>query len=505
MVNFFKKPLGIFFILIILVVIYYVILLNKKYSSDYLKEIKANWNDNKCKMKVIPIAGFIGPEGTSTTENLYNCMNDRIKNIFDTLMKPFKEIINTIMNTLKQLTDNIKDIYKVIDYIRESIKTIVTDIYSEINILMKKLEKVFINLVNVIKDILNTFMYMMKVVQDMYYSVVSLGNWFNNSIFCFDENTKIKLSNNDNCYNDKYRYKDIKDIKVGDILKGNSIVESVLKLSTNGVKMYDYFGVIVSGSHLVYESGINKWIRVEKSKFAKKIKNYNKSYIYSLITSNAKIPVFSSKLDNYNNDNNNHIIFADWYEISDDKIKTKIQDMTLSILNNKRDDRILEIEPKKTFYNKKTNNWWGFNGNTEIDMYKCNSKKRLCDVRIGDKLKDGNKVLAIVEHLTPKNVKLYRYKNKNYEEENNEIITTGSQITYDKKLKKWIKISSSNDYEEYHIDKHNFGTKKLNKLYHIITDNNKVCINGEIFSDFYQLPPNKSKIIDRFVENKINI
>lgn len=490
--SFFQTPLGIFSIILFIISIIYVIYINKKYSDEYLKEVKQNWNDYRCKASVIPIAGIVGPEGTTTTNNLYDCFNEKVHGIFKTLMAPFVSIINVIMNILDQLIENINGIKKVIDFMRESITSIVEGIYNEIRDLMLKLEKVFDDFIKVFKDIYTVISSLVDLGLDAFYSIVSLGNWFKHSFFCFDENTKIKLSNNE------YSFRHIKDIKVGDILDDNTIVECILKLSTKGVIMYNYFGVIVSGSHLVYESGINKWIRVEESKYSKRIKKYNKSYIYSLITSNAKIPVISSIPNTINED----IVFADWYEISDEKIKTKIQDMTLSILNNKSKDKKIEIEPRKTFYNKKSNIWWGFNGCTEINMYK-NENKKICDIKIGDKLRDGNKVLAIVENLTPKDIKLYRCKNGGKIE--NDIIVSGSQIIYDKTLNKWIKISVSNNYEEYHKDKYNLGTKNMNKLYHIITENNKICINDEVFTDFYQLPPNKSKIIDRFVENKINI
>ena len=417
--SFFQTPLGIFSIILFVIAIIYIIYINKTYSDDYLKNVRQNWNDYKCKPSVIPIAGFVGPEGTSTTNNLYDCFNEKVHGIFKTLMAPFVSIINVIINVIDQLIENINNITKVIEYIRESIVSIVEGIYNEINNLMLKLEKVFNDFINVFKDIYKVISSLVNLGLDAFYSIVSLGNWFRHSIFCFDENTKIKLSNNDH----SFRY--IKNIKVGDILDNNTIVEGILKLSTKGVKMYDYFGVIVSGSHLVYESGINKWVRVEESKYSKRVKEYNKSYIYSLITSNAKIPIITSIPNTINED----IVFSDWYETSDEKLKTKIQDMTLSILNNNSEDKKIDYEPRKTYYNKKSNNWWGFSGCTEINMYK-NENKKICDIKIGDKLRDGNKVLAIVEHLTPKDIELYRYKNGGKIE--NEIIVSGSQIIYDK-------------------------------------------------------------------------
>lgn len=488
--SFFQTPLGIFSIILFVTAIIYIIYINKTYSDDYLKEVKQNWNNYRCKPSVIPIAGLVGPKGTSTTNNLYDCFNEKVHGIFNTLMAPFISIINVIMNVLDQLIENVNGILKVIDYIRDSITSIVKAIYGEIKDIMLKLEKIFNDFINVFKDVYETIAGLISIAIDAFYSIASLGNWFSHSIFCFDEYTKIKINNN--------TYKNIKDVKVGDILNDNCIVESVLKLSANKAQMYDYFGVIVSGSHLVYESGINKWIRVKDSEYSKKIERYNKPYIYSLITSDAKIPI------NINTDSENiDVIFADWYEISDNKTKNKIQDLTLSILNN-----TINSDPIKLCGDNKyniSNNWWGFSNDSEIDMYKKGDIKKICDIKIGDKLRNGNKVLAVVEHSIPKNIKLYKlksYKVKSYKH----IITTGNQIIYNKDMKKWIKVSSSNDYDEYCIDKHNLGTNKdINKLYHIITENNQISINGEIFTDFYQLSPNKSKLIDRFVENKINI
>ena len=75
-----------------------------------------------------------------------------------------------------------------------------------------------------------------------------------------EENTQIDLENGDT--------KPIKEIKVGDKIKG-ATVTGIIKAVHNNWILYKYKDIIVSGDHLIYEEG--KWDRIQNKHGAERI------------------------------------------------------------------------------------------------------------------------------------------------------------------------------------------------------------------------------------------
>lgn len=94
--------------------------------------------------------------------------------------------------------------------------------------------------------------------------------------FCFDPSTLVQIN--------ETQSKPICTIRLGEKIMGG-IVESVRVSLTHAGSRYNYNGVIVTGSHAVYEDG--KWVRVENSKQAKPIDG--EGVVFSLVTSDHRI------------------------------------------------------------------------------------------------------------------------------------------------------------------------------------------------------------------------
>jgi hypothetical protein len=114
---------------------------------------------------------------------------------------------------------------------------------------------------------------------------------------CFDRKTHIYLQDG--------TFKHIQDIKVNDILLDGSAVTAKIKVTSEGLDMYNLNGVIVSESHIV--KCLDKWIPVKEHPFAIKIYNYTESFLYCLNTTSKTIIL-------------NNIVFTDWDEIYDDSL-----------------------------------------------------------------------------------------------------------------------------------------------------------------------------------------
>ena len=498
--SFFSSPNGILLVIFLIISLGIFLYYNFDSINGGVKNIKQNWNDYRCKPYIIPIAGLIGPTGTSTTDNFMDCSNTQITGLFNTLMSPFLNIIDLIINIIRQLVDNINSIREIINYIRESIVTFAEDIYSDMHDVFTRVATLYNDFSKAMYNIFLTFYYVLQGLQNSYYTISSVFSLFNPllSLFCFDEYTKVRLTDGS--------IKCIKDIKNGDLLEDYAIVEGVLKLSTKGVDMYKYKGVIVSGEHLIYETSFNsengKWLKVKESSYATQLSKYEyqKPFIYSLITSNSKIPVVYKDinyLDNVNIYNINKTIFADWYETNDVNIKKEIQKKTLSLLNgdscdNDSDDSVYNDDRNYKYENE----WWGFNENTILELNDTTTKK-IKDIKIGDILVGGSEVLAIVRNIV-KSDNLYTLRGRN----GLNIITTGSQIVnYENK---WRKVSDNELVNSgFSIDNISTDMKDI-EMYNLITSNSKIIIGGIEFTDFYQLPTNKTKIIDEYVHSQLN-
>jgi hypothetical protein len=108
---------------------------------------------------------------------------------------------------------------------------------------------------------------------------------------CFHPGTNVQLQNGN--------IKAMKDIDLGDILEDGAIVESVMKIDNTrdraqlyiirngGVRSADIY---VTGSHLVYDDTIKKFIKVENYSKAE-ISILEADWFSCLITSNHRIKI----------------------------------------------------------------------------------------------------------------------------------------------------------------------------------------------------------------------
>jgi hypothetical protein len=108
---------------------------------------------------------------------------------------------------------------------------------------------------------------------------------------CFYPDTMLKLKDG--------TIKSMKDINLGDVLEDGSIVESVMKIDNKREPIPLYVirdsgvnreHIYVTGSHLVFDKKINKFIPVEKYSKAQLSKVESK-WFSCLITSNHKIQI----------------------------------------------------------------------------------------------------------------------------------------------------------------------------------------------------------------------
>ena len=133
--------------------------------------------------------------------------------------------------------------------------------------------------------------------------IYSLSNMF----IMFLPDTLIDISNTER--------KTIKDVQLGESIKNNKVLGKIYILP-HYADTYNYKGVCVSGSHLVFDK---KWERVEDN--CNSIQDNKNTDLYCLITDNNTIY-------------SNNIKFRDYQETQDIDINLQINHLIASSLNN---------------------------------------------------------------------------------------------------------------------------------------------------------------------------
>lgn len=183
---------------------------------------------------------------------------------------------------------------------------------------------------------------------------------------CFYEDTLIETEN---------AIKKIRDLKPGDKLKNNNIVESIIKLDNiNQECLYKINDVYVTGGHYVY-SNREGWKQVENSKNATKTE-FIPDVLFCLVTSKKEIIINNTKFSDWDDlENHDLMYFKNTFNITEtDKLNNKINSV---------------LHP-----------------NTKIHCK--NTIKYIKDIKKGDILADGSKVFGIIKSLPPEITMKYK-------------------------------------------------------------------------------------------------
>ena len=375
--------------------------------------IASDWENQRCKPQNIPFAGYISKPSDKTAfeytnENFQYCIQDILLDISEKSLQPFNFMIDSLTLIFSKIGDAIQKIREVLASIRNNMIKISKDIMNRILNIMIPLQTMLISLAdafNKVQGILTAGLYtalgsyytlqallgaILELIIKMLVALVIMivGLWLVpftqpmaatlSTVFltiaiplaiiaifmkktlhissgkipklrCFDENTSFETK--------KYGKKKINQLELGDELHDNSIITSLIKVSSANLKMYELNGVIVSESHIVKYN--EKWVSVSNHPSAVLLNNYDHPYLYCINTS-AK--VFEL----------NGILYTDWDEVYEDNLEYILK------------------------YSKTKNIQSGFNEFANVKMF-CGIDKNISNIQIGDILFNGNIVYGIVK------------------------------------------------------------------------------------------------------------
>jgi len=124
------------------------------------------------------------------------------------------------------------------------------------------------------------------------------------SVFCFAEDTVVLASDAKTIR--------VQDLVIGTVLADGSTVEGMFVFDGTRTPLYDLYGCLVSGTHLVYDTKSRRYCEVVEHPDARPTIRRSER-VYCPITSNRHVPVITSA--------GRHILFCDWEEVASDSAR----------------------------------------------------------------------------------------------------------------------------------------------------------------------------------------
>jgi|UniRef100_A0A6C0CIG6 hypothetical protein len=502
--GFLEKYGGSLWLTIILIIVFFVAISYFNVMNN-IQPIKADWLNQRCSPSVMPFAGIINkPDNQSafefTASNFQDCIYNILTDIINIFLAPLYYLVNVFVEIFNIISEALQAIRSFIDSIRNAVSGVASEIMGRslnflvpIQLILIKINNMFqqtqavmtagiFTLMGTYDTMIATVTGIIKIVTSLLLAlasiivvllvipfglglpfaipllllfivilVMSLLVWIIDMMIlkkfvnplpgipsCFDGNTILNLENGE-------RVK-MKNVKVGMILENNNTVTSFMEMACLD-NIYELNNIICTGEHSVKFN--NEWIKVKNHPDSKLLhKNYEK--VYCINTSNKTIKI-------------NNIIFGDYDELNKneiDEIKFKCDKYLPKTFNLGDIHKYLD---------------GGFEENTKLELFDGHSVK-IKDINVNDVLKYGERVVGIVE------IKADDLDIKTYTLVNNLQVTCGPNINIcDLDLGM---CSTLDMYGE---------SKKVKKVYNLITDKKTFCIDSIKYYDY-------NSCIDKFLD-----
>jgi hypothetical protein len=470
--------------------IYFIARNNKLYIRD-------NWKEYKCKPYVMPFASSFNPDVDNST-NFRECMYQTDRSFFDMFSTPLLNNFDLLSKNIKITAGSLNQTRGVFSFVSDRLFTIAdnlksrfTNLDEQLRLFVIKLNDMFKKMSGVVRTTQYLFVALTNALQWLFdipgqiakaaiailvglmtvitfflpfltFIVVGLAQMVGmQASQCFSKNTLIKMKNNN--------VKKISQIKIGDELKTTEhdknhtrcIITSIMKFKKSTEQMYNYYGIIVSGNHLIYHN--NTWKRIKDCIDVVQKHRCDEPFIYNIVTTNNKIIVCDNTFHNV------EYIFSDNNEISDTYTNALLNAFIIQCTNANKIIDIstinmtninIEQEAQETGFHKHTL----FN---DIPIDRLN---------IGEYINNDTYITGITKHMA-KDIILYDYKN---------IILSGSTPVYENN--KVIRV-----YQSEHAKIINTSNEFI---YNITTNTGKIPLSELIFLDFNEI---NDKKIDNFI------
>jgi hypothetical protein len=215
-------------------------------------------------------------------------------------------------------------------------------------------------------------------------------------------------------------------------------VVGLMKL-LNSSKMYNLDGILVTGTHKIYDYNGNI-IYVEKHPNAKLQDDCKEDIVYCVITNTKIIPI-------------GKYTFLDWDDIDDNQFSILCNNCPLLPENATKKDIHRYMDA-------------GIDENMTVPLYNINISKKISEIQVGDILMNGEKVIATVKIDTKQVNGIYEYS---FDYGHNMISTNNVNI-YKNRFGSVLNCKRLENKPEF--------------MYHLITDKGLFTCNSIVLKDY---------------------
>jgi len=258
---------------------------------DQMAQIKAQWPLYRCN----PMYMFLAD---NVEENFVYCIQSMQTNFMGYLLQPLTFITGSLSTMLGGFMGDIQNIRAMFNKVRTFFSSIIESVFGVFLNLVIEFQRITIGIRDLIGKTIGIMVSMMYMMDGSVKTMKSTWNGPPGQMVralgkCFDPSTRVKLANG--------TIKKMSEIMLGDVLEDLSIVEATMQIDNTirPVPMYIIRGagvedddIYVTGSHLVYDHSLKKFIKVENYLNAEQC-DYKTDVFSCLITSNNRIPIGS--------------------------------------------------------------------------------------------------------------------------------------------------------------------------------------------------------------------
>ncbi len=483
----------------IIICIVFFIITTYFYILNNIEPIAADWENQRCNPSVLPFAGLInkGLNETafeSTGKNFTGCIQSILTNIVAYAFQPIYYIMNNLTSSFSESLNSINSIRAMFDKVRVSIDEFSTETMGRVlNITMPIVQMMIVfksigaKMVGILTSsmftlfgsylTLKSFMlFIMQLITVILYALAGMiiafviisfipffGSWAipvaatNIAIMIailiptvimqiFMSNVLSLSSRNlpdvPRCFsgNTIIDNKFIKDIDVGDLLDSGETVTAVMKFSANGQKIYNLYGVHVTGEHRVFHDTLG-WIKVKNHPASMLIYNFEEPFVYCIGT-DSKTFIIGNQL------------YSDWDDV-DEQVVASLKNKCLDLPHNFNNTDIHDYIDNGILA-------------TSLVELKTGELIPIKDIKVNDILSNNVQVLGIIKIDATKLKNIYEYNINNNYLNNNKII--GSNITVC-----LGNICTKKTFINERVD---------NYLYQLITSSGSYKVSGSYIKDY---------------------
>ena len=254
-----------------------------------LKYVRDHWSLYRCNPMYMPLA-------PNVEENFVYCIQGMQSNFMGYILEPMSFALNSIGSSVGGSMGQINFVRAMIDKMRTFLSGTVGSIFGVFLNLVVTFQQITTKIMDIVGKMVGMLAVFMNILDGSVMTLQSTWNGPPGQMIkavgsCFHPNTKLMLKNGNVVR--------IKDIRLGDILENGSRVKSTMKIDNVYEKeeLYEIKGkgvqgedIFVTGSHLIYDKNLDKFIKVKD--YSKSTKsNIDVDYFNCLITSDNRIHI----------------------------------------------------------------------------------------------------------------------------------------------------------------------------------------------------------------------